>query len=511
MKGKIVSFLIISIISVALFISFFAKKEYSSANKVYQVYLNGEKIGLLNNDDELYDLINEKQLEIKKKYNVKKVYPPNGFNIVKSYTFDEKVNDVDEIYKQIENVDDFTIKGYTITIHKPKDGEINPVNDVNDDLNEFVYDSSEDIVINVLDKKTFEEALLIFVYSFVGEENYNNYINGTQPEIKDTGKIIQNLYFKEQITIKENLISVKEKIYTDSKELSQYLLFGSDKTEELYTIKQGDTIASVSDKHKLNTQEFLVANPKYRNEDSLLTIGDSVSIALIKPVISIVAEMYSIEDVEQYFEKQVVYDENKPSSYSKVTQNGINGITRITQIYNSVNGEDGQGTVVNKEVIREKVNQITTKGKKQEYIPISGNYIDTGGTWAWPTNSGYKITSNFAWRWGKMHEGIDIAYLPLNSPIYAAGDGVVTAAQTGTGSFWSAGKYVVIRHDNNIYTLYAHLNTISVRPGQVVSKGTVVGGMGQTGYATGVHLHFSVFNGEPYHGGKVFNPMSLYR
>ena len=509
MKGKIISYLLVAIISVGLFISFFVEKNYSKANKVYQVYLNGQKIGLLNNDDDLYDLINEKQQEIKEKYGVDKVYPPNGFNIVKSYTYDDKVNDVDEIYKQIENVDDFTIKGYTITFHKDNVENTNVGNDVGDDLNEVVVDSSEDIVINVLDKKVFEDALLSFVYSFVGEENYNNYINNTQEEIKDVGKIIQNLYFKEQITIKENLISVKDKIYTDSKELSQYLLFGSDKTEEPYTVKQGDTIASISDKNKLNTQEFLIANPKYRSEESLLTIGDNVSIALIKPQINLVAEMYSVEDVEQYYEKQVVYDDSKPSSYSKITQNGINGITRITQTYNAVNGEEGQGTVINKEVIREKVNQITTKGKKPEYI--QGNFIDTGGTWAWPTNSGYKITSYFAWRWGKMHEGIDIAYLPKNSPIYAVNDGVVIAAQTGTGSFWSAGKYVIVKHDNNIYSLYAHLNAISVSPGQTVKKGIVVGGMGQTGYATGVHLHFSVFYGEPYHGGRVFNPLQLYR
>ncbi len=509
MKGKIISFLIVAIISVGLFLSYFIEKNYNKANKVYKIYLNGTKIGLLNDDNELYDLINEKQQEIKKKYNVDKVYPPNGFNIVKSYTYDDKVNDVDDIYKQIEDVDNFTIKGYTVTFHKTGDETQSQVNDVGDDLNEVIYDSSEDIVINVLDKKVFEDALLSFVYSFIGEDNYKNYINNTQDEIKDVGKIIQNLYFKEQITIKENLISVKDKIYTDSRELSQYLLFGSDINEEPYIVKQGDTIASVSDKHKLNTQEFLIANPKYRSEDSLLTIGDSVSIALIKPVISIVADMYSVEDVEQYYEKQVVYDDSKPSSYSKVTQSGINGITRLTQTYQAVNGEDGQGTVINKEVIREKVNQVTTKGKKPEYI--YGNYIDTGGTWAWPTNSGYKITSGFQWRWGKFHEGIDIAYLPKNSPIYAAGPGVVTVAQTATGSLWSAGKYVVIRHDNNIYTLYAHLNAISVYPGQTVSKGTVIGGMGETGFATGVHLHFSVFYGEPYHGGKVFNPLSLYR
>ena len=149
MKGKIISFLIVAIISVGLFLSYFIDKNYNKANKVYKIYLNGTKIGLLKDDNELYDLINEKQLEIKEKYNVDKVYPPNGFNIIKSYTYDDKVNDVDEIYKQIEDVDNFTIKGYTITFHKTGEETQSQGTDVGDDLNEVVYDSSEDIVVNV--------------------------------------------------------------------------------------------------------------------------------------------------------------------------------------------------------------------------------------------------------------------------------------------------------------------------------------------------------------------------
>lgn len=500
MKNKIISFLIVAIVSVGVFVFSFGEKNYSKANEVYQVYLNGNKIGLINDDKDLYSLINEKQREIKNKYNVKNVYPPKGFEVVKSYTYDEKVNDVDEIYKEIESEDDFTIKGYTIVIHK-------------DEVDEETNEKKPDIVINVIDKKIFEEALLNFVYSFIGEETYSNYINNTQPEIKDVGKVIEDMYVNEKITIKENNISVKEKIYTDVNQLSQYLLFGSDINQEKYTIKQGDSITSISEANKLNPQEFLIANPKYRSEDSLLTIGDTATIALINPVLTFTAEMYEIEDVEQYFEKQVVYDNTKPSSYSQVTQQGINGITRLTETYKVVNGEAGQGNVLNKEVIREKVNQITTKGKKQDYTPsyISGNYVDNGGEWAWPTNSGYKITSNYSWRWGKLHAALDIAYLPLNSPIYAANDGVVVEAGTGTGSAWSLGKYVVIRHNNGIYTQYAHLNTIQVSVGQTVSKGKVIGGMGRTGHATGIHLHFAAFRGMPYQGGQVFNPMQLYR
>ena len=166
MKGKIISFLIVAIVTVGLFVLSFSEKNYGKANGVYKVYLNGEKIGLLNDKDDLYDLINEKQQEIKDKYGVTNVYPPNGFSIVKSYAYDEQVNDVDEIYHQIESVDNFTIKGYTITIHQ---ADTEAAKNTNDDVTEeeVIEETPTDriLVINVLDKKVFENALLNYIHS----------------------------------------------------------------------------------------------------------------------------------------------------------------------------------------------------------------------------------------------------------------------------------------------------------------------------------------------------------
>ena len=72
------------------------------------------------------------------------------------------------------------------------------------------------------------------------------------------------------------------------------------------------------------------------------------------------------------------------------------------------------------------------------------------------------------------------------------------------------GKYIVIQHPNGFYTMYAHLSGYNVQEGQRVSKGQVIGYMGQTGFATGVHLHYSIWYGYPYYGGKVYNAMSFY-
>ncbi len=103
----------------------------------------------------------------------------------------------------------------------------------------------------------------------------------------------------------------------------------------------------------------------------------------------------------------------------------------------------------------------------------------------WPVSG--TITSGFGMRWGRMHEGIDIAG-GSGTPIAAAATGTVIVAG------WSGGygNLVVVDHGGGIATAYGHMSSIAVSMGQTVGQGSVVGGMGTTGHSTGVHLHFEV-------------------
>lgn len=128
--------------------------------------------------------------------------------------------------------------------------------------------------------------------------------------------------------------------------------------------------------------------------------------------------------------------------------------------------------------------------------------VNTRTGYAFPTVSGYYISQGYR---GTSHDGIDIAGCPYNSNIFAVNDGqVVTVSRK-----WDNGLYIVIRHDNGYYTMYAHLASAYVSVGQRVSKGQVIGGMGRSGLATGTHLHFSLWNAYPYRGSSL-NPFSLY-
>ena len=109
----------------------------------------------------------------------------------------------------------------------------------------------------------------------------------------------------------------------------------------------------------------------------------------------------------------------------------------------------------------------------------------------WPTSG--TLTSGFGWRWGRMHEGIDIA-APTGTPISAAASGTVIHA----GWMGGYGNLVVIDHGNGLATAYGHQSSIAVGSGTYVSQGQTIGYVGSTGHSTGPHLHFEVrVNGSP--------------
>lgn len=114
-----------------------------------------------------------------------------------------------------------------------------------------------------------------------------------------------------------------------------------------------------------------------------------------------------------------------------------------------------------------------------------GDALSAGGSVAWPLRG--PISSPFGPRWGRMHEGLDIA-VPTGTPIHAAAAGTVTYAGVMSGY----GNVVFIDHGNGMITRYGHQSRIASHVGQHVGTGDVIGYVGATGDATGPHLHFEV-------------------
>jgi murein DD-endopeptidase MepM/ murein hydrolase activator NlpD len=117
------------------------------------------------------------------------------------------------------------------------------------------------------------------------------------------------------------------------------------------------------------------------------------------------------------------------------------------------------------------------------YVPLNGN-----------------LGSPFGYRWGRMHQGIDIEGW-AHTRVHAALGGTVTHVGW-LGSYWGYGLVVKIRHADRIVTMYAHLARALVKPGESVVRGQLIGQAGCTGSCTGIHLHFQVWV-----SGKLTDPL----
>ncbi len=488
---------------IALFLTLFDTNVFSKSKtpvEAYRVYLKGESIGLINSETELYAYINEKQQDIKEKYHVDNVYIPNDINVVKDITYDENIMSIPEIYNVINKKTPFTIKGYLVTIDKTNAEEYSNDSNVSDDDDD--KEESKIVKINILDTDIYYEAAKKVLLSFVTEEEYNNYDNDTQSPIVDTGEIIENLYIDAYTTFKEAYIPVNEKIYTTEEDLTEYLLFGDNGEMSTYTVKDGDTLESVAENNKMNVNELLIANSSLGSANALLYTGQKLTVGVLDPVFSTVEEIHKVEDQTIAYKTEYIYDNSKMVGYQQLQTKGSNGITRVTQKIKSINGEISTALISNSEVIRPVVNEVIIKGGKKPVIVSAGN-------WGWPTNIPYIISSNWGWRWGRMHYGVDISGTGYGSPIYAAKPGIVTVVSYHP----NFGNYVEINHQNGYYTRYLHMASLSryVKVGDRVVMGQTIGDMGNSGNSQGTHLHFEIWPGKPYSGGITsINPLLFY-
>lgn len=109
--------------------------------------------------------------------------------------------------------------------------------------------------------------------------------------------------------------------------------------------------------------------------------------------------------------------------------------------------------------------------------------------WVKAVNSG-QLTSDFGWRWGKTHDGLDIG-ATSGTPIYAMSKGRVVRSFFDS----SFGNKVEIQYWDGTVSWYAHMSTRLVQPGDTVMPGDMVGRVGNTGYSFGAHLHIEIHPG----------------
>jgi murein DD-endopeptidase MepM/ murein hydrolase activator NlpD len=208
------------------------------------------------------------------------------------------------------------------------------------------------------------------------------------------------------------------------------------------------------------------------------------------PYVELVVEKETTKYEDVDYKKVVKENDSMYKGETKIIQRGHNGKKRVKYHLTLANGEVVKRVPLQEEVLVKPIEEIVEEGTK--VVSFRGT-----GEMCWPAAGG--ISSPFGYRWGQLHKGIDISKTGgLN--IVAADNGVVVSAGWDDSGY---GNRIVINHNDGFRTTYNHLSHISVQVGQVVRKGQSIGTMGETGDATGIHLHFEV-----YKNGSLVNPIN---
>ena len=232
----------------------------------------------------------------------------------------------------------------------------------------------------------------------------------------------------------------------------------------IYVVRSGDSISDIAKMYNVTVNTILWANDL--SSKSVLKEGQVLVILPVTGVRHLVAKGETVESLAKKYKADV----KEIIQYNDLADHPL-------AIGDTVIIPDGEETPVVTPSTGNRTPTPTSKLKGASGPNYAGYYLR-------PIRGGVETQGLHG------YNAVDLAS-SLNNPILAAADGTVILSRQG-GWNGGYGNYVVIQHNNGTQTLYAHMNYQVVTIGQHVDQGQTIGYMGQTGKATGVHLHFEI-------------------
>lgn len=293
--------------------------------------------------------------------------------------------------------------------------------------------------------------------------------------------------FAEEIEFRQGLYTADSVITKN--EFEKALLQG-EKTVASYIVLENDTAQSIAAAHSMTVEQLYEMNSL--DEEGSLQAGQTLKVYETAASLTIKEVKAEITAQEVDYEKIEIKTNALYSGTSRVLLEGKKGYDQVTSLVTYIGGEKTSVTEAGRLTVSQPVAERIQVGTK----PLDEAYSNSmGGIFLWPIIGAYGINSDYGWRWGKLHAGIDLGM--GNEPGTSLGKTIIAVAQ-GTvivaGTHSSYGYYVIIDHGGGLQTLYAHClaNSLMVVPGQIVAAGEPIARVGSTGYSTGPHLHFEV-------------------
>ncbi|MBO5106321.1 MAG: peptidoglycan DD-metalloendopeptidase family protein [Clostridia bacterium] len=320
-------------------------------------------------------------------------------------------------------------------------------------------------------------------------------INNTQAEISACTKLINS--FKSEIKECEAEIAKSEAEIEDTKFLFRQrmrsIYMSGSTNNDLLVLLDADSFS-----------DYLALSEVSRT----ISAHDKKIVSEITDAIKTINESKKAINEKMTAQNEIKKSLAEKQSKLKRQQSEINGVIATISADQSELEKDNKEyeAAINK--LEREIQEAIAAANKPSGSSGSKNPVFVSGKFLWPVPGYYNITSYYGQRWGRLHGGIDISSAGIGGkPIIAAADGVVLSAGYNTGGF---GNWVMINHGtkggNQYTTISAHMKyTPSVKTGQKVTAGQVIGYVGNTGRSYGNHLHFEVRV-----NGSRTNPMNYF-
>ena len=395
------------------------------------------------------------------------------------------VKDQQEVYKTVDIIGDKLSMNYGAEIRIDKERDISFKKVIGWDLK---VDSKDD-VLNTLTYLSDVNATAYAIY----KDNVRVAVLDSKEAAEDILKTIKDRYTKDDESIEYKHIGFAEDVRIEEvntkigniqkkEDIIEYLLTGSVE-KRIHVIESGETFNQIAKDYGLKPSELQASNPDV-NPDKL-QIGQELVLNQVCPVLTV-----QTKEIATYVAKidyEIQYEETSSlyKGEQTVKSRGVPGERQVVAEIVRNNGIEVSRNEISSEIISEPKPQVVLKGTK-EPPPLIGT-----GKFIYPTRG--RLTSRFGYRWGRMHNGIDIA-APVGTKIRAADGGKVIFA----GWDGALGYCVRIDHGGNRVSVYGHCSKLFVKKGDRVYQDQHIANVGNTGRSTGPHLHFEIrINGVP--------------